>query len=538
MKSTTRNPLNATIGNGDPSTFVSDADIDKNIDPGLSTHDRQIVRSAMLEQPPFARKNLVFLDAGGRIYSNRSALLKTTSIRRRVAGKNAVYDEAGRVVPLPPRQTKPGLADHGVRPSGMRAPLYGDPPETTLTGPYRRLWSDPGYTYAFAQVSLPCNATAVQYQPVNYVGPAGDAGQIYSGGWSNSGGDQADAGLVYSASRNQYDEYLVVSSNSAGQIFNHTLSPSCGQTAFLTFYITPSLINLNISLNGQNAYPLTLSEPANNQNDWYGPGDVLKYMVSIAQNPDPSIGYAQDGYDFAMSGGSPQVQINNPSLGQCTNGTNPPYSGASFPGADYSYTQTMYAQIGANNCGGLGTQNWQAASVPDDGEVVTQYGNYTYPVYNYETEGIAMYDSGGDPPANGSSIRQTVTEKCPTDNDPPAPKWYYNHFSSPDTTTYYTAQGTTPPTSKPADITINLTNSGPQAVNVALIDPSGTTVATTQIAANTSGGIDYYAAGAAGGSYHFNVSGAYGGSGTDDGCLQTSNVTSTDAQWTGNFNWH
>jgi hypothetical protein len=518
-----------------PTESIADVDVDKHIDSDISVADRKIIRAVMLDQPTTMRKNVIYVDKAGHIYSNRSALAASTILRKLIPGTNAVYDEAGRVTPLPPHSVKPKTITLS---GGKRTPSYSDPPATTSTGPYRRIYSDPGYTYEFAQVSLPCNATSVDGSVVNYQGPAGDTGNIYAGGWSNSGNDTADAGFQYSASRNAYDVYMVLSSTGQGQIFNHNLSPQCGQTAFLSFYVTSGSVNTNVSLNGQNYYPLTLAEQASNQSDWYGPGDVLKYMVSIAQLSGPVGGVAHDGYEFGIAGNSPQVQINNLALGQCKNGNNPPYAGAGFP-VDPSLWSSIYAQMQPNTCAGEGTQNWIAYSVPDDGEVRTTYGNFQYPDYNFETEGIALYDNGGDPPANGSSTHQSVTEKCPTGNDPPNPIYYTNHYTTPDTTvSYYTAQKTNAPLTAAGALTIALSNTGATSVAVKLINPSGVTVASTQIAGHANGGITYYAAGAVGGPYHFDVTGTYAGTGASQDCLTQTNSTVTDAQWTGNFNWH
>ncbi len=518
-----------------PTESIADADVDKYIDSSISATDRKVIRAVMLDQPKTMRKNVIYVDKSGHIYSNRNALAASTILRKPVPGQNAVYDEAGRVIPLPPHGPKPKT----VAASGkVRHPSYSDPPAVTSTGPYRRIYSDPGYTYEFAQISLPCNATSVDGSVVNYQGPAGDTGNIYGGGWSDSGNDTADGGFQYSSSRNAYDVYMVLDSTHQGQIFNHNLSPQCGQTAFLSFYITSGSVNTNVNLNGQNYYPLTIAEQAANQADWYGPGDVLKYMVSIAQLPGTVDGVAHDGYEFGMTGGSPQIQINNLALGQCLNGSNPPYAGAGFP-VSPSLWPSIYAQMQTNTCAGEGTQDWIAYSVPDDGEVRTSYGNFQYPVYNFETEGIALYDNGGDPPANGSSTHQSVTEKCPTGNDPPYPQFYTNRYTTPDTTvSYYTAQKTNAPTTSAGALTIALSNSGATSVSVNLVSPSGATVASTQIAGNTSGGITYYAAGAVGGPYRFDVTGTYVGNGSSQGCLTQTTSTVTDAQWTGNFNWH
>jgi hypothetical protein len=147
----------------------------------------------MLEEPKALRENVVYVSRDGNIYANRASLKAGTHIRRRIPGMNAVADESGKIYPVPPFLPKPTVFPHPTGQSKSRivsmsqaVPLqqerrlqYADPPPTTSTGPYYRIYSDPGtYTAGLMYAIVPCNATSSSSQgpygtPATYMAAAG-----------------------------------------------------------------------------------------------------------------------------------------------------------------------------------------------------------------------------------------------------------------------------------------------------------------------------------------------------------------------------
>ena len=78
------------------------------------------------------------------------------------------------------------------------------PPSCTDTGEFRRAYSGPGYSYAFARVTLPADNPGMK----NISGSNGDAGFIYLEGWPLANKTlPSEFGFQYSAANNWYTPY-------------------------------------------------------------------------------------------------------------------------------------------------------------------------------------------------------------------------------------------------------------------------------------------------------------------------------------------
>lgn len=284
---------------------IKDADVDSHIDPGITGADRTTIKNVMLGLPDFARDNVIFVDRNSHIYANRKWLIDTTSIAAPVPGKAGVFRNAeGIEFAGPPVTEKPGLRHTA---SNVR-PMYGTPPAFTTTGPYRRVYSDPG-TWTAGGMHAAFANPATNY---NTVGPYGDIGYIYTGGWSSSGYDSADAGLQYSAARNVADAFMNLQSSGVGQVTSnaHEFPPN-------TDVEVDFLIGCNSCTVGSGGGPylatfdwgawttggyggVTIAEDPANLADWTGNGVVLKAMVSLGQSGVSGFpnGVANDGYAF------------------------------------------------------------------------------------------------------------------------------------------------------------------------------------------------------------------------------------------------
>jgi hypothetical protein len=286
---------------------IPDQDVDANIEASIVGNDRAVIRSVMLSEPQWARENVIFVDKTGHVYANKAKLIATTSIARPVPGTNDFVDQHGRRFAGPPVTEKPRASTS----SAGRRPLYGTPSPTTNSGPYRRMYSDPGIWYAGGlHTIIPSGATNS-----NSEGPYSDTGFVYSGGWSSSGADSADGGLQYSASRGVSNAFISVRSTNLGIItdLGQDYAPdvdleadfaigngSCYQDSSCRY----NAANLTTFVWGTFAYGQgfggrTIAVQPSNIGDWTANGTVLKDMVSIGQdiNSQPD-GVFHDGYSF------------------------------------------------------------------------------------------------------------------------------------------------------------------------------------------------------------------------------------------------
>lgn len=261
----------------------------------------------MMSEPEYKRENVIFLDKGGHLFANHRALASATKILKPVPGVQGMLTDGTRMVVAPPTSEKPN--SNYRDPSSLRSTKYGTPSSTTTTGPYRRIYSDPGQWWdadMHASFASPATNSASE-------GPYGDTGFIYSGGWSSSGADSADAGLQYSAARNVADLFLVDRSIGGAEIINdlHEFGPdtdieiafsigagqqpcyrACNDPANLQAYAFGSWV-------GGGYGGVTIAIQPTNINDWAAYGTVLKHMVSIGQSNPPD-GVAKDGYTFGF----------------------------------------------------------------------------------------------------------------------------------------------------------------------------------------------------------------------------------------------
>ena len=192
----------------------------------------------------------------------------------------------------------------GRDPVGDKAPPPGVKVECRdeLTGPYRRVWSKPGYAYQRSGVYLPSDQLGELFE--NKQGPAGDTCFVYVGGWGARGG-AVDAGFQHGRylKREQDDWapfFLIEQPGGASAV---TVSDDrqrsgdpwrllAGQTADLTFWVSQlgDQTILSMTMSGvtnidREASTLTLRAPVDARYGWspLGGGNVLKRMTTIGQ---------------------------------------------------------------------------------------------------------------------------------------------------------------------------------------------------------------------------------------------------------------
>ncbi|WP_278912892.1 hypothetical protein [Deinococcus wulumuqiensis] len=170
------------------------------------------------------------------------------------------------------------------------------------TGPYRRVYSKPGYAFQRSSVYLPTDKSADLYEEKS--GGSGDTAFVYVGGWGGKGG-AVDAGFQHGRymAREQDDWapfFLVEQPGGPSAITVATERQRsgdpwrllAGQTADLTFWVSEEAGQtiLSMTMSGvtnldREAANLTLRAPVDPRYRWdaLGGGNVLKRMTTIGQ---------------------------------------------------------------------------------------------------------------------------------------------------------------------------------------------------------------------------------------------------------------
>lgn len=296
---------------------IADDAIDANIDAALPADERSLMRETMRRLPAYARSNVVYVDTNGHIYANHAALKAGTHLRKPVKG--AFVDERGKLYAAPPEQRRPNLlrapppgtraASRTHRASSARRLREYNPPQTTNSGPYFRfLPAYFGYTMAEFGLTVPHGATTY-----NSVGPQGDIGYVYTGGWNEDGSDSVDAGFQYSAARDVMNVFLSSSASGLGQVYNNSMNFVVGRESGALFHFDGT--NIYATGYGYNEFGqvigLSVVEQPRNARSWASGQDVVKYMVTIGQAPTPIAdpGFYLDGYSFGANGRSPTIHL-------------------------------------------------------------------------------------------------------------------------------------------------------------------------------------------------------------------------------------
>jgi hypothetical protein len=132
-------------------------------------------------------------------------------------GQPGYYIIDGEVVPGPPDDSPPAgeLAPQSATASGPVPAATPNcttfvgtvPPPCTATGPFRRVFSAPGNSFALAHLTLPAKITTMPpgKTPLN-----GDTGFVYFEGWTdaNPNAGNSEFGFQYSATNNWYTPYF------------------------------------------------------------------------------------------------------------------------------------------------------------------------------------------------------------------------------------------------------------------------------------------------------------------------------------------
>lgn len=161
---------------------------------------------------------------------------------------------------------------------------FGAP--STGTGPYRRIWFKPGFSWFQGTAYLPGRNTGeISYAPSANVNKM-DSANIYSGGWG-SDLTPLDVGFLHDQVSDQWSLFISAPGHGMTPETEHRLA--AGQEATLAWYADPDGV-IHAAASGTDAtsgeliqYDFSLGPVKG----WKGTSEslVLKQMVSIAQDP-------------------------------------------------------------------------------------------------------------------------------------------------------------------------------------------------------------------------------------------------------------
>lgn len=273
----------------------------------------------MKDLRPEDRYNVGFFAKGGTNYANTKAVYKTM---RRWGSSDGIHFVGDNGHPFigPLLETKAQIAafkasaDRRASSSRTRAPLgYETPTPSDGNGPFRRVYSDSGYSRESGNIYLPC-------LPTNFNELTGQTGYIYAGGFGQND-DGLDAGFQYSIANDWYTLFTRDSgTDGPNQINAIGASYDCGQTVSYDLYSTvdPTYgLMTVINAAGNDVYGNYVSEtvmdPSNPDGfPQNGDGVRLKRMTSIAQGSNNFTNGSTFGINFD---GTPEVAWSNCDLG-------------------------------------------------------------------------------------------------------------------------------------------------------------------------------------------------------------------------------
>ncbi|MBT2291464.1 hypothetical protein J7E73_20530 [Paenibacillus albidus] len=270
--------------------FAQDQQIQSKIDSLVTGKERTIMAEVLSRLAPEDRENVMFVDENGKIYSNKVAIIDSTENYTSI-GDNQYRSTSGLTI------TGPGNYAEPIDTAADDSPLGGEfftnggefstnsviPTQTGGSGPYRRVYSNDGFSWMSTYVTLPGGTNIKDSNSTGLL----DTAFVYLGGWSsNSTG--IDAGMQHSTA---YDDWAPTT------LANNAMQPSpirfkANQDIYMKFYITnTNEATLAVSGIGTDGVSKTVTIVRAGVSGWNkdGIGSRLKRMTTIGQKGGESM---------------------------------------------------------------------------------------------------------------------------------------------------------------------------------------------------------------------------------------------------------
>ncbi|MEX1029836.1 MAG: hypothetical protein WDZ91_07300 [Paenibacillaceae bacterium] len=214
-----------------------------NIQDDIQGAERQVMEQVMQNMSPEEQENVIYVDENGKVYANKSELKKEVEKLTKIKD-NLFEDGKGNRFAFPDQGEKPTenkvpsvLANSALvnpfsyfKKDPVKILSASYPSLSGGTGPYRRVFSKPNYTWASAYAYLPGGTDMVDN---NAAGGNGDTGYVYTGGWGNTG-SAVDAGFMHGTTNHDWAPMLQINGSAYGQ----TPRLSESQNVFLKFWVS------------------------------------------------------------------------------------------------------------------------------------------------------------------------------------------------------------------------------------------------------------------------------------------------------------
>ncbi len=238
------------------------------ISPELGAAEREIIGDIMQTLPESDRENVIYFAPDGEVYANKPELKENVE-KAEYVGDGVYAWENGETFVLPEAQAEDQSQAFVSDISILNYSCSGN------TGPYRRVFSNPGYSYYEGRVYLPAAAEVNDQSQ-----PGGNStSYIYTGGRN---GTEVDAGFQYGKTNQDWAFF----NSPAGQGRTSGSRYKSGQTVTLKFYVTQDN-QVAVSTTGikMNSTTVTTETLVANAPGWKlnGTGNILKRITSIGQ---------------------------------------------------------------------------------------------------------------------------------------------------------------------------------------------------------------------------------------------------------------
>lgn len=226
-----------------PTTFGKSEEYNKsdivqsNISKNIQGVERQVIAQAMEGLEIEDQENVIYVAGDGTVYANKPELKNEVEKFKKIS-ENVFEDSQGNRYALPAQTERPTTSPFTVATSTYTQEDETDigvklaAPYPTLsggTGPYRRVFSKPSYSWSSAYVYLP---GGTNIKDSNGPGQNGDAGFVYLGGWGRSG-SAVDAGFIHGSTYSDWAPMIQINGNALGQ----TVRLAEAQNVYLKFLV-------------------------------------------------------------------------------------------------------------------------------------------------------------------------------------------------------------------------------------------------------------------------------------------------------------
>lgn len=264
--------------------FAKDQQIQTKIDSLITGNERKIMADVLSRLDPEDRDNVIYVDESGDIYSNKPSLKASADSYTFIGNNQYRSAKSGLTLTGPGNYSEPIDTTADDNPLEDQYSIQSVPPtETGGSGPYRRVFTNDGYSWMSTYVTLPGGPNMKDNDSAGFF----DTGYVYLGGWSsNSTG--IDAGMQHSTT---FDNWTPVT------LANHTMFPAgvrfkSNQDIYMKFYITaPNEATLAVSGVGIDGVSKTITLVRDGVSGWNkdGIGSRLKRMTTIGQKGGESM---------------------------------------------------------------------------------------------------------------------------------------------------------------------------------------------------------------------------------------------------------